>query len=293
MASGYYDHRIGQVHYAKRGWGEPMLLVHNLYPGASSDEFEHNVDALARHFKVYLIDLLGFGLSEAPPMKYTARTYVTLIHDFIKDIIGLPTHTISAGLSCAYLAEVAVWKPELVRSLTLICPRSEPVGLDSPRWIAAIRRAFISNSILGSGFYETMSGKYELTAYLRNCFHNPRLVTEALVDRLYVHAHRPGSITSYASLLTGYLDCPILKAIPHVTSPSLLVWGRQARPTPVEHSVRLNALLRNGHLEVVENAGSWVHVEQPRIANDLIIRFANAEDERREQVGPTSRKTGA
>ena len=62
-------------------------------------------------------------------------------------------------------------------------------------------------------------------------------------------------------------------------NPILLVWGRQARPTPVEHSVRLLAVARNSHLEVVENAGAWVHYEQSAAVNRLVVEYLEKETE--------------
>lgn len=275
MASQFYEWKFGDVAYVKRGWGEPMLLLHNIYPGASRDEFERNIDDLAQHFTVYAIDLLGFGDSDAPRLRYTANTYVTLLHDFLTEVVKEPAHIVAAGLSCAYVAEVAVWRSELVRSLTMLCPRSEPTGLDIPRWIAPIQHFMISSPALGNAYYETMSGSAEITAYLRNCYFNPRNITRAKVQRLVDNAKLPGAVYPYASLVTGYLDNHLLKNLPHVTAPVMLVWGRQARPTPVEHSVRLNAVLRVGRLEVVENAGAWVHNEQSKAVNSLVIGFAS------------------
>ena len=38
MASRYYTWHHGQIHYQKRGMGDPLVLVHNIYPGASHEE---------------------------------------------------------------------------------------------------------------------------------------------------------------------------------------------------------------------------------------------------------------
>jgi pimeloyl-ACP methyl ester carboxylesterase len=285
MGSRYYPWQFGEVHYVKRGLGDPLLLVHNVYPGASHEEFEHNLDALARCRTVYAIDLLGFGASDAPRMKYTASTYVRLISDFVADEIGAagagsrPADVVSAGLSCAYVSEAAVWRPDLFGRLAFVCPRSEPTGLDMPRWVAAIQHLFLTTPPLGNGYYETLAGDHELTTYLRNCFHNPdKHVTPAKVQRLVEHARRKGTIYPYASLVTGYLDRSLLATLPKVDKPVLLVWGRQARPTPVEHSVRLVALGRHTRLEVVEDAGSWVHDEQSAKVNKLLVDYLTAEN---------------
>jgi pimeloyl-ACP methyl ester carboxylesterase len=277
MASKYYSWHHGDVHYHRRGMGDPLVLVHNVYPGASLEEYEHNIDELARHFTVYALDLIGFGGSAAPRMKYTANLYTELIFDFLREEVGRPAHVVSSGLTCAYVTEVAAWRSNLFDKLVFLCPRSEPTGLDIPRWVAPIRHFMLSTPAVASGYYETMTGRYELTAFLQNCFHNPKHVTPELVERLHDNAREGGSMYPYASLLTGYLDCHLLSSLPKVRNPVLLVWGRQARPTPVEHSVRLLAMARDSHLEVVENAGAWVHHEQSAAVNKLIVRYLHGE----------------
>jgi pimeloyl-ACP methyl ester carboxylesterase len=136
-----------------------------------------------------------------------------------------------------------------------------------------VRRLFLTTPPLGSGFYETMAGPAEVTLFLRNCFRSARRATPELVSRLVENARQTGSIHPYASLVTGYLDHPLLSALPRVQTPILLVWGRQARPTPVEHSVRLTALARNSRLEVIEHAGAWPHHEQSAQVNRLITSY--------------------
>lgn len=277
MASRYYDWHHGAVHFQKRGMGDPLVLVHNVYPGASLEEYSHNVDELARHFTVYALDLLGFGESDAPRIKYTASTYTELIFDFLREEVGRPAHVMSSGLSCAYVTEVAAWRSNLFDKLVFLCPRSEPTGLDIPRWVAPIRHFMLSTPAVADGYYDAMTGRHELTTFLKNSFYNPKHVTPERVERLFANAKRPGAIHPYASLLTGYLDSHLLSLLPRVENPILLVWGRHARPTPVEHSVRLTSIARRSRLEVVENAGAWVHDEQSAAVNRLIVRYLNDE----------------
>ena len=270
MASHFYKWHHGQIHYHKRGMGDPIVLLHNVYPGASFEEYEHNISELARHFTVYAPDLLGFGDSDMPRIKYTAQTYIELIFDFLREVVGGPAHVVCAGLTAAYVTEVAAWRVNLFRRLVYVCPRSEPTGLDSPRWFAPLRHFFLTTPPLGSGYYETMAGDAELTLFLRENFYASRRVTSDKVSRLRDNAARPGHIHPYASLVTGYLDKPLLASLPRVQTPILLIWGKHARPTPVEHSVRLLALARKCRLEVIEDAGAWAHDEQSARVNRLI-----------------------
>jgi pimeloyl-ACP methyl ester carboxylesterase len=275
MASKYFAWRRNNVHFQKRGMGDPLLLVHNLYPGASQEEFAHNIDELSRHFTVYAIDLLGFGDSDAPRRKYSARLYIDLLNDFCEQVIGRPTHVLAAGLSCAYISALAAEHPERFDRIVFVCPRSEPTGLDVPRWAAPIRHFMLTAPGLGHGYYEAAASEYMLKQYLRQCFHNPKAVTDDRVKALHYNAWREGSIHAYAGLIVGYLDQPLLESLPRVSNPILLIWGRQARPTPVEHSVRLVALARRCNLRIVENAGSWVHDEQSAQVNRMVSDYLN------------------
>jgi pimeloyl-ACP methyl ester carboxylesterase len=273
MASHFYTWHHGEVHYQKRGMGDPLVLIHNVYPGASHDEWSRNIDALSKHFTVYAIDLIGFGESDAPRIKYTAQTYIELIFDFLREVVEKPAVVVSAGLTCAYVTEVAAWRANLFSRLVFICPRSEPTGLDSPRWFAPVRHFFLSTPALGSGFYETMAGEAEIRIFLRECFFNPKAITDEKVKRLVDNGRKDGSIHAYASLITGYLDWSLLASLPRCPVPILLIWGKQARPTPVEHSVRLVAVAPAAKLEVIDQAGAWVHDEQSAKVNRLIVEY--------------------
>lgn len=189
------------------------------------------------------------------------------------------TDVVAAGLSCAYVSQAASEDVCLFGYIVFICPRSEPTGLDLPRWAVPIRHFSLATRGLGSGFYETVTSSYSLSQYLLGCFHNPKAVTKPLVELVRANARREGSMYAYAGLLVGYLDWPLLKSLPKVASRILLIWGRQARPTPVEHSVRLVAMARRCNLRVIEEAGAWVHDEQSAQVNRLIEQFTAGEIE--------------
>jgi hypothetical protein len=69
-----YPWKYGDVFYQVKGSrnAKPLVLIHGFGPGASSYEWRKNVDALAEQFRVYALDLLGFGLSDRPAIDYTA-----------------------------------------------------------------------------------------------------------------------------------------------------------------------------------------------------------------------------
>src|SRR5918993_1172454 len=63
----------GDLAYSVAGEGEPLLLLHGVYAGASSFEFRKNFQALSESFRVYALDLLGCGMSERPSRRYVPK----------------------------------------------------------------------------------------------------------------------------------------------------------------------------------------------------------------------------
>src|SRR4051812_19938920 len=119
-----YPWKYGDMFYEVKGARDarPLLLIHGFAPGASSYEWRKNVEALSQDFRVYVLDLLGFGLSDRPAIDYTAETFADLINDFIREVIGKPTTVVAHGLSCAYVIADAYRRPQLFERLILVEP---------------------------------------------------------------------------------------------------------------------------------------------------------------------------
>jgi len=99
------------------GEGDPVLLL----PGFGTDvaAFARQTPMLAEHHRVRGMNPRGVGLSDAPD----ASSYD--VADLAADaaaLIEAPTHVIGASLGAAVALELALTRPERVRSLTLITP---------------------------------------------------------------------------------------------------------------------------------------------------------------------------
>jgi pimeloyl-ACP methyl ester carboxylesterase len=277
MASHFYDWRYGRVHYRRSGLGDPLILVHDLYGGASSEEFEHNVRALSGSYRVYAIDLLGFGESEAPRMRYHADLYPLLLKEFVEDVIHAPVHAVASGASGAFLATVAAERPDLLRNLVLISPYDyarEPADRPWPYTLLwEVFRLLLVSPPLRFVFQEAMAGKWELGEMLRRAFHDERRITTGQVERLCELARKPQAIHAYASLETGLLFKSFKEVLARVMNPTLFICGREARSDVVEGLEALAGITPGSCVEWVNGAGAWVHHEMASKTNRLIKTF--------------------
>src|SRR6478672_554476 len=119
---GGFEWRGRRIAFTRRGSGPPILLIHGIHAAAWSYEWHDNVEYLSRGNTVYTIDLLGFGRSDRPAIRYSARLYISLISDFVHQVIGEPCVLVATSLSGAYAIVLAARDPERFPAIALIAP---------------------------------------------------------------------------------------------------------------------------------------------------------------------------
>ncbi|MHB8511149.1 MAG: alpha/beta fold hydrolase [Actinomycetota bacterium] len=105
--------------YEIHGSGEPMLLVQGL--GYAKWGWSWNVDALSKRFQVITFDNRGVGSSDAPEGPYTAKQMASDAAALL-DAFGVKSaHVVGASLGGFISLELAIARPDLVKTLVLAC----------------------------------------------------------------------------------------------------------------------------------------------------------------------------
>ena len=174
---GGFEWRDRRIAFTKHGEGPPVLLIHGIHAAAWSYEWRNNVDALARTNTVYTIDLLGFGRSDRPAIRYSARLYISLISDFVSRVIDAPTVLVASSLSGAYAIVLAARDPQRFPAVALIAPSglvrlNEPVGIGGEAG-----RLAVDTPIAGTAMFNALVSRPNLRRYLRNAYSDDSLVT--------------------------------------------------------------------------------------------------------------------
>jgi pimeloyl-ACP methyl ester carboxylesterase len=271
----FYQWKHGRVFYKASGRetsGPPLVFIHGIGAGTSSFMWRKNFDELARDFRVYAFDLLGFGFSDKPAAaSYSADLYVDLITDFIREVAGYPANVIASSLGAAYAIRVADEHPELVNAMVL----SGPTGSDTlnrrPGMAGAAFYGLLQSPVLGTSFYNVMASERSIRDYARdNLFYDHRRVTDRLVTNLYATSHQPGAQHAIAAFLSGYLNTDTRSPFSRLTQPILLIWGKQDTTTTVEKGISLQELNPRARLEVFDYCRMMPEQEQPEKFNALV-----------------------
>jgi pimeloyl-ACP methyl ester carboxylesterase len=272
---GGFEWRERRVAFTKRGSGPPMLLIHAIHAAAWSYEWRNNVDALARNNTVYTIDLLGFGLSERPAIRYSARLYISLISDFVSRVIDEPTVLVASSLSAAYAIVLAARDPHRFPAVCLIAPSglvrlNEPVGIGGEAG-----RLAVDTPIAGTAMFNALVSRPSLRRYLKNVYSNDALVSKELVDIYYTTSHQRGARHAPAAFLSGHLNIDVRHALRRLSQPALLVWGEQGSMAPVEEFRGFREIKRDFEISVLSPAGDLPHDERSEDFNVILSTWLN------------------
>jgi pimeloyl-ACP methyl ester carboxylesterase len=271
----FYPWKYGRIFYKVAGTGKPglpLVFVHGVGAGASSFMWRKNFDALAQDFRVYAVDLLGFGFSDKPAgAPYSADLYVELITDFIREIVGPPVNVIASSLGAAYCVRMADEHPELVRSLIL----NSAIGSDAinsrPGMSGAAFYGLLQSPVLGTSFYNVMASERSIRDYARNhLFYDHRRVTNRLVAHLYATSHQEGAQHAMAAFLSGYLNADPRTAFARLDQRVTLVCGKQDLTTQISKAEQIAKDNPRARLEVFDYCRMMPEQEHPDRFNALV-----------------------
>ena len=274
---GSFDWRGRRLFYAPRKArsrkGRPILLLHGIHTAAWSYEWRSNVDALSAAHDVYALDLLGFGMSDRPQVRYSARLYMRLIDDFARQTIGEPATLIASSLTAAYAAVLGARDPGQYPSLVLI----EPTGLvrlnNAATTGGEVTRLVVDAPLVGAAVFNTLASRRSIRYWLERAYVDLDFVTPELVDIYHRAAHQPGARYAPAAFLSGHLNLDVRGAVRRLRQPVLLIWGEQAVETPVEDARGFLAINPDLQLTILDPAGMLPHDEQSAEFNGIVMRF--------------------
>lgn len=232
--------QIGPVTIAheEMGQGEPLLLVHGL--SASRRWWAKNVPGLAERFRVYSIDLIGFGESRDrhPFILSEAAGYLVAWMDRLE--IGqasLVGHSMGGFIA----VELAADYPQRVEHLVLVDAAVLPFARGHLRHALGLTRAL----------------RYTPIRFL------PVLARDA---------YRCGPATLWRAA-RELLTTDIRPKLNHVDARTLVVWGEHDTVVPLEIGRRLTGYLPNAELKVVPGAGHNPMWDRPEAFNRLVCDF--------------------
>ena len=219
-----YSWRYGQIRYSIKGKGEPLLLIHGIYPGADRTEWQNAEASFCEAYQVYMIDLIGFGYSSKPDISYSAYLYIRLINDFIRDVIKQPVLVAASGYSAAYSVMGYIFNPDLYKKFILISPTGIKNGYIMPVFKDYVRKHLLETPLLGTAAYIflTKRGVARKLFSKQRMLHNIAAYTPSVISPSAFYGGSTAKLP-ISALICKYLNVKITDKLNRIKIPTLIL----------------------------------------------------------------------
>jgi 2-hydroxy-6-oxo-octa-2,4-dienoate hydrolase len=254
-----------RTNYLQEGEGEPVVLVHGSGPGVSAHaNWRLTIPTLAQQFRVYALDMVGFGFTERPAqIDYNLQTWTDQLIGFL-DALGIERASlVGNSFGGAIVLHAADQHPQRVNRLVLMGSVGVPfpitAGLDAV-W----------------GYEPSLESMSEIMDYFA---YNKDLLTGDLAQVRFEASTAPGFHESYAAMFPAprqrWVDALVTpdESIAALRHQTLVVHGREDRVIPLANAYRLLDLIPAAQLHVFGHCGHWTQIEKSAAFNDMVLRF--------------------
>jgi len=255
-----------EIYYEERGRGDPALLLMGL--GADGALAAEHVGAYQDHFRCIVVDARGTGRSAKPDGPYSVPMMARDTAAVIDALRLPPAHVLGISLGGCIAQELALTRPEQVRSLTLVSSFAKADAYTA-RVVAALEGA--ARRLPSTDFIRLMQLWLFSPAYHENH------MDDLLRREAQAKAHRyPTPLHALLAQCEACLAHDTLDRLGAVRAPTLVTAGDADAITPVHCAQKLVHEIPNAHLTVFAGAGHCHHWERLDEFNAKTVAFMKA-----------------
>lgn len=239
------DVLIQYYFYPAKG-AKTVLFLH----GWRSDGSVWNDIAKKLHtekYSVYALDLPGFGGSPIPKTSFTVSEYVDTVIGFMEKMNMRNVVLIGHSFGGRIAIKLASSHPKQVKKLVLV----DSACFTNPskqrmKYAAKLVKPLFSFSFmqgLRSKIYSVLGASdYLATPFLRKT-------------------------------LVNVIEEDLSESLPHINSPTLLIWGEDDRETPLSGGKKIADQIRGSRLEILSGAGHYSFLDKPSEFYQVFEKF--------------------
>lgn len=230
-----------KINYICEGQGKDILVLHGW--GANINTVLPIVNLLKPYFRVYAVDLPGFGESDKPKEVFGSEDYARILKEFIDKMgakkIVLIGHSFGGKLSIL----LGIKYPEIVDKIVLI----NSAGLVPKRGLKYYIKVYS---------FKTLKFLYNIIFFWAN--------KEEKREKFY---KRFGS-TDYREadgimrkILVRVVNEDFKGILKEIKSPTLLIWGDKDTATPLYMGKIMESQIPDSGLVILEGAGHYSYLD--------------------------------
>lgn len=251
--------------------GTVVLLLHGL--GGSKENWRCNIQSLAGSHQVYAVDLVGFGLTDKPSASHSPAYFTQFIDDLMTALNIARATLIGNSLGGAIVLNYALHHSDRVDKLVLV--DSALLGRACHPMLRLVTLPIVGELL-------KRPGRRDARQVAQACFYNPRLIADEDVEVYYQRSLLPGAKEALLSIVRASVDVrgfreslvrPIVDSLRTITTPTLIIWGKEDRVVPVSQAQVAKDKIPNAEILIFEQCGHTPQMECPDKFNAAVLEF--------------------
>ena len=250
-----------KIRYLESGNSKKTLvLIHGL--GASAERWEKVIPLFAKHFRVIIPDLIGFGYSDKPLADYTLDFFSSFLEKFFAAANIQNPILIGSSLGGQIAVEYTAEHSQNVEKLILISP-SGVMKKSTPALDAYIMAALYPNEQSAKSAFETMEGSGKSI---------PIDIINGFVTRMKL----PNAKFAFMSTLLGLKNSDLItEKLTNISSPTLIIWGTNDPIIPITFADVFVSSIENCQFYQMNECGHTPYVQEPEKFASYVLKFLN------------------
>lgn len=246
-------------HFVEAGSGPTVVLVHGL--GANKENWYSVFGALAKHYRVVTVDLLGFGDSVMQPEDYSLDHQARFLAALIEKQGWAPAVLVGNSMGGWISCKIALQYPDVVKALILV----DSAGVVKPD--PSVPDTLPPQQIFALLQPKNRSETQELLRSMTT--HSPNLPGYILDDLQRTLAAENVRRTMFSATPADFLD----SRLPELKQPTLILWGAKDQLGGMGYAEAFHRGIARSTLEVLPDCGQAPQVECPASFEKAVMRY--------------------
>ncbi len=234
-----------RTNFVKLGEGQCVVFLHGW--GSNLSDFQGSTQLFSRNFCTINLDLWGFGKSEEPPADWNSEHYVLELRSFLKELGVAQAHLVGHSFGGKLAAKFCAQFPENCLSLILV----DSAGI--PKKLSFLQKKSIKR-------YKKLKKLAEMGK------------VDAGVLEKYGSDDWKESSQTMRKIMANVVREDCTQTFKNICVPTLIVWGKNDKITPVAMGYKIHRLISGSRFEVLEG-GHFCHIDNFVKFNRLCLEF--------------------
>lgn len=250
------------INYIDEGSGQLLLMLHGW--GSNIELFKGIIDFAKSKYHVVAMDMPGFGKSDEPKEPMNVDDYVNFVISFIKELYPSEKEIILLGHSMG--GRIIIKLTSGMHDGRIKTDFTVPkIVLTDAAGVKPVRSAAQNKRTKRYKFYKSIITKTGIAKAFPG--------TLDALQKKFGSADYAAASPIMRQSLVKVVNEDLVPYMPSVTMPALLIWGDQDTATPLSDGKKMEKLMPEAGLAVINGVGHYSFLENPVLYNRILGSF--------------------